>query len=183
MASRSRSISLATILESSPLSTNRATAPFANNFSDISSIFSNVLQRHLGTVGAKHQLVRVPGQPAAPIRLLGVSIDRGGGDVLFEPIQLGYEILDLLLDVFRMLGTSMSVARDSHPLGQYLIMLDKRVHAAQSRFEGWEPIGGLLRNIEKNLRAIRDPVSFRCEWFRNQTCQRCNTNSHRLGSG
>ena len=28
---------------------------------------------------------------------------RRGGDVLFEPLQLGYKVLDLLLDVFEML--------------------------------------------------------------------------------
>jgi len=52
MASRSRSMSLATTLESSPLSANRATPFFANSFLDSSSIFSNVLQWTLGAVVA-----------------------------------------------------------------------------------------------------------------------------------
>ena len=45
-------MSFATILESSPLSVNRAMALFANNFSDKSSIRLNVLQRRSGVVGA-----------------------------------------------------------------------------------------------------------------------------------
>jgi hypothetical protein len=63
-----------------------------------------------------HESIRVLGQPCASIRLLGVSIDRGGGDVPFESIQLGDKILDLLLDIFRMLGGSVSAARDGGPL-------------------------------------------------------------------
>jgi hypothetical protein len=77
-------------------------APLTNSFWDTSSIFSNVLERSLGVVDA-HESIRVLGQPCASIRLLGVSIDRGGGDVPFESIQLGDKILDLLLDIFRML--------------------------------------------------------------------------------
>jgi hypothetical protein len=71
-----------------------------------------------GSGRCNHGSGRVPGQPFASIRLLGVPIDCCS-DVLFEPIQLGYKVLDLLLDVLRMLGASMSAARDSHPLHQY----------------------------------------------------------------
>ena len=84
----------------------------------------------VGSGRCDHGLVRVPGQPPTSIRLLGVSIYRGGGDVLFEPVQLRNKILDLLPDIFRMLGASASVARDSHSFHQYLVMVDERIHAA-----------------------------------------------------
>ena len=40
-------------------------------------------------------------------------------------------------------------------------MLDERTHASEGGLEGPESIGGLFSNIEENLRAIRDPLSFR----------------------
>ena len=70
----------------------------------------------------------VPSQPSASIRLLGVSIDRCRRYVPFEPVQLGYEILDLLLDVFGMLRVSVSVTPDSRSLDKYLVMFDERAH-------------------------------------------------------
>jgi len=45
-----------------------------------------------------------------------------------------------------------------HPLDQYLIMPDERVHPAEGGFEGRKPIGRLFRNIKENLRAIRDSL-------------------------
>ena len=91
--------------------------------------------------------VHVPGQPFTSICLLGVPIDRCRGDVLFEPIQLGYQILDLLLDVFRMLQESVSVEGDSRSLNRYLVVFDKCGYAAEGGLEGREPIGGLFRDI------------------------------------
>ena len=57
----------------------------------------------VGSGRCDHESGRVPGQTFASIRLLGVSINRRGSDVLFEPLQLGNKILDLLLDILRML--------------------------------------------------------------------------------
>ena len=94
-----------------------------------------------------HQLIRVPGQPSPPVCLLGISIDRLRGDVSFEPIQLGYKILDLFLDIFGMLGPHVSVVYDSQSLDRYLVMSDERSHTAQGGLEWREPIGGLFRNI------------------------------------
>ena len=48
--------------------------------------------------------------------------------------------------------------REAYPLNQYLIMLDECGHPAEGGLEGREPIGRLFRNIEENLRAIRDSL-------------------------
>jgi len=56
--------------------------------------------------------MRVPGQPASSFRFLRVAVDRRRGDALFEPIQLGYEILDLFLDILEMLRVIVSVVWD-----------------------------------------------------------------------
>ena len=52
----------------------------------------------------------------------------------------------------------MSVVRDDHQLGQYLVMVDERGDSTESGLQWREPIGGLFRNIEKNLRAIEDSL-------------------------
>ena len=91
--------------------------------------------------------MRAPGQPSPTFRLLGISINRCCGDVSFEPLQLGYEILDLLLDVLGMLQTVVSVAGDDHSPNKYLVMLDERAHAAEGGLERGEPIGGFFRNV------------------------------------
>ena len=41
------------------------------------------------------------------LRLLRVCINRCRGNVLSEPVQLGYKIFHLLLDIFKMLGVSV----------------------------------------------------------------------------
>ena len=64
----------------------------------------------------------------------------------------------LLPDVFELLRYSVSAMRSGHPPNQYLIMLDERVHPAEGGLEGREPIGRFFRNIEENLRAIRDSL-------------------------
>jgi len=100
----------------------------------------------------------VPFQSSTSVCLLGVPIDRHRRDDLFEPIQLRYELIDLLLDIFGMLGTSVSTVHDKRPLDAYLIMLDDRAHTAQGGLEGGEPIGGLFRNIDENLYTICNPL-------------------------
>ena len=102
MACLSLSTSFATILESSPLSANRVTLPFANNFWDSSSMYLNVLQQPSGVCNC-NQSVRVLNQPSASICLIGILVDGRGRDVLLEPIQLRYEILEFLLDIFELL--------------------------------------------------------------------------------
>ena len=54
----------------------------------------------------------VPDQPRTSSRLLGVSIDHHSGDDLFEPLQLRYESLDLLPDIFEFLSIFILVMRD-----------------------------------------------------------------------
>jgi len=102
--------------------------------------------------------MHVPGQPPSPICFLSVSIDRCRENVLFEPIQLRYKFLDLLLDVLGMLGVSASVVCDGHPLDLYLIMLDERAHAAKGGLERREPVGGLFRNVEEYLYTTCNPL-------------------------
>ena len=56
----------------------------------------------------------------------------------------------------------MSVVCGGHQLGQYLVMLDEGVHSTEGGLEGREPIGGLFRNIEEDLRAIDDSLPLCC---------------------
>ena len=99
-------------------------ALFADSFRDSSSIFSNVLQRSSGT---ENTVIDRWAYLVNPLRR-SVSIDRCRRYVPFEPVQLGYEILDLLLDVFGMLQVSVSVTPDSRSLDKYLVMFDERAH-------------------------------------------------------
>ena len=73
----------------------------------------------------------VPGQFFASFRLPRVSVDSCRGNVLFEPVQLGFEVFDLLLEIFELLRGSVSVVRDSHELGQYLVMVDEGAHSTE----------------------------------------------------
>jgi len=68
------------------------------------------------------------------------------------------EILNVLLDVLRLLKPCVLVVRGSNPLDRYLIMLDERIHSAEGGLEGREPVGGLLRNIEEYLHTICNPL-------------------------
>ena len=60
-----------------------------------------------------------------------VSVDSCRSNVLFEPVQLGFEVLNLLLEIFELLQASVSVVRDGHQLDQYLVMLDERAHSTE----------------------------------------------------
>jgi len=62
--------------------------------------------RVVGRSGQDEGWAGVPGQLFASRCLSGVSVGRGRGDVLFEPRQAGFEILDLPLDVFELLRSS-----------------------------------------------------------------------------
>ena len=73
----------------------------------------------------------VPGQFFASFRLPRVPVDSCCGNVLFEPVQLGFEVFDLLLEIFELLRASALVVRDSHQLNQYLVMLDERAHSTK----------------------------------------------------
>jgi len=102
--------------------------------------------------------VHVRSQPLASIRLLGVSIDRCRDDVLLEPIQLGQELPDLLLDILELLRVTMSVLQDIHLVDRYLVMLDECVYSTEGGLEGREPIGGLFRDVEEDLCAVDDSL-------------------------
>ena len=107
---------------------------------------------------ARQRLTGVPGQFSASFRLPRVPVDSCCGNVLFEPVQLGFEVFDLLLKILELLRASVLVMRDGHQLDQYLIMLDERAHSAEGGLEWREPIGGLFRKIEEDLRAIDDSL-------------------------
>jgi hypothetical protein len=142
MASRSRSMSFTTVPESAPLSMNRAAVPFPSNSCDRFSIFSNALQGTLRRINGGERLASILGQLSASLRLLRVPINRCCGNVLFEPVQQGYKVFHLLLDIFKMLGVSVSVVCGDHPLEyQYLVVLDQGGQAAEGRFEGRVPVG------------------------------------------
>jgi len=73
----------------------------------------------------------VPGQFFASFRLSGVFVDTGCSNTLFESVQLGSELSDILLDIFEFLRESMSVVFGSDQLDRYLVMLDERVHPTE----------------------------------------------------
>jgi len=52
----------------------------------------------------------------------------------------------------------MSVLQDIHPVDQYLVMPDERVHPTEGGFEGREPIGGFFRDIEEDFCAVDDSL-------------------------
>ena len=68
--------------------------------------------------------------------------------MLFESIQLQYELLNLLLGIFKFLREFVSIACDSHKPDKYLVMLDDRIDAPKSGLEGRKPISGLFCDIE-----------------------------------
>ena len=107
----------------------------------------------VGEDGWGEQSMNAPGQFCASSRLLGISIDRCRGDVLFESIEPGFETFDTLLDVFEFLRPFKLVASDSPPPDQYFIMLDEFAHPAEGGLEGREPIGRLFCNVKENLCA------------------------------
>jgi len=55
----------------------------------------------------------------------------------------------------------VSVVCDTHPLAEYLIVPDERVHPAEGGLEGRETIGGFFRDIEEDLYAIHDSLLLR----------------------
>jgi len=129
MASRSRSMSFATTLESSPLSKNRATGPFANSFSDISSIFSNALQQQLGAVGA---VVNLCTHLANPPRRSVSSGSPSTVDVVMLCLSLsnwGMRSPIFSLTSSKCCDRSGSVVGNGESVDQYLVMFDERVHA------------------------------------------------------
>ena len=89
-----------------------------------------------------------------------VSINRCRGDGLFEPVELGLETFDPLLDVFEFLSPLISALDDTHLLDQYLVVFYERIHTTEGGLEGGKPIGGLFRNIEENLNAFCDSLFF-----------------------
>jgi len=58
------------------------------------------------------QSTSVPGQFFASFRLCRVSVDSCRGDLLFEPVQLGFKIFYLLLEIFELLRAPVSVVCD-----------------------------------------------------------------------
>ena len=110
----------------------------------------------VGKGGWGEQSASAPGQLRPSPRFLRVSIDRCCGNILLESFELGFEIFNLVLDIFKFLRAPMLVVCNSHPLNQYLVMLDKSAHSAEGRLEGWKPISRLFCNIEENLCAIHD---------------------------
>jgi len=77
------------------------------------------------------QLTSVPCQFFTSFRLPGVPVNSCRGNVLFEPVQLGFEIRYLLLEIFELLRAFVSVVCDSHRFDQYLVVLDERVHPTE----------------------------------------------------
>ena len=106
-------------------------------------------------------MASVPGQFCPSPRLPRVSTDRWSGNGSFEPVELGLKTFYLLFDAFEFLQASVSIVRGSHPLNQYLVMLDECVHSTEGGLEGWEPISRLFRDIEENLDAFCDSLLLR----------------------
>ena len=73
----------------------------------------------------------IPGQFFPSFRLPKVSVGSCRGNVSFEPVQLGFEVFDLLLDILELLRASVSVVRGGHQFDQYLVMLDERADSTE----------------------------------------------------
>ena len=73
----------------------------------------------------------VPGQLLASLRLSRISIGGCRGNILFEPVQLGFEALYLLPDISEFLQASVSAVCNSDQLDRYLVMLDERAHSTE----------------------------------------------------
>jgi len=53
--------------------------------------------------------------------------------------------------IFNLLRANVLIFQDDRPPDQYPVTLDDRVHPTESGFEGREPIGGLLRDVDEYL--------------------------------
>jgi len=73
----------------------------------------------------------IPDQFFPSFRLPRVPVDGCRGNVPFKPVQLGFEVFDLLLEIFELLRAPASVVRDDHQLDQYLVMFDERAHSTE----------------------------------------------------
>ena len=76
----------------------------------------------------------VLGQFFTSFGLSGVSVDTGRGNALFESVQLGFEVSDLLLEIFEFLRASVSVVCGGDQLDQYLVMLYEGAHSTEGGF-------------------------------------------------
>lgn len=92
--------------------------------------------------------MHVPGQLFASSHFPRISVDPRSGDMLFEPIQLRYEPLNLFLGIFKFLRAFASIVCDSCQPDKYLVMLDDRIDTPEGGLEGRKPISGLFCNIE-----------------------------------
>ena len=75
------------------------------------------LQRAARDVGEDERgekSVNVPGQLFASLCLLRVSVDHCRGNVLFESLQLRFEVFDILLHIIGMLRESASAVGNNH---------------------------------------------------------------------
>ena len=104
------------------------------------------------------QLISAPDQLCLSPGLPRVLVNRCRGSVVFEPVQLGLEIFDLVLDNFESLRQTRSVVRDSHLPDQYLITLDKRAHPGEGCLEGIAKICTLFSGIEGYLDEISNSL-------------------------
>jgi len=104
------------------------------------------------------QLISVPDQLCLSPDLPRVLVNRCRGSVVFEPVQLGLEIFDLVLDTFESLRQTRSVVRDSHLPDQYLMTLDKRAHPGEGCPEGIAKICRLFSGIEGYLDKISNSL-------------------------
>ena len=86
-----------------------------SNFSFFQQLLGSLLDlsqhaaKTFGKGGCGEQSANAPGQLFASPGLLRMSIDGCCGDVLFESIQLGFKILNLVLDVFELLPSCVLV--------------------------------------------------------------------------
>ena len=62
----------------------------------------------------------VPNQFFPSFRLPRISVDFRRGDAFFEPVQLWFEVLYLLLEIFELLRAPVSVMHESYQLDQYI---------------------------------------------------------------
>ena len=157
MASRSRSMSLATSPESAPLSTNRVAVPFASKSRDFFSISPNALRKPSAMVGgAGNRRAYLNNSERRSFSAWSPSLI-AAFTVCLNLLRYGIRSSTFSLTSSDSCGRSCKLCH-SHPLNSYLVMFDECVHAAKNRLERRTPIGRLFRDIKEDLYAIRDSM-------------------------
>ena len=148
MATLSCSMSRATTLESSPLSTKRAAVLFSSNARDRFSISSNVLRSPLGRVVVLNdrQTQYLDNSERRCFSAWSPSF-AAAAKFCLNLFNRGINSSTFPFTSSQCWGVYVRFVRQPSTY-THLIMLDERVHETQGGLEGREAVGGFFRNVE-----------------------------------